>query len=102
MKKFIEKQFEIEKDNFENENKKLQILVNEYNKEKEALILQVNQQNHETTLSNSISSPKRLTESKNGIMFNSFQNPNGPINILETLQSKLKQKEGELIQLQVN
>lgn len=79
------------------------MLVNEFNKEKEVLIEQMNKQNHEQSLSNSIPSPKRQPESKTGIIFNSFQNvSNGSINILEALQSKLKQKEGEIIQLQVN
>ncbi|RNA32793.1 TATA element modulatory factor isoform X1, partial [Brachionus plicatilis] len=99
-KKYLERELEIEKDKFENENKKLKTLVNEYTKEKEILVQQVNQQNHDSSLPNSSPSPSKLIESKSANMFHSFQNTNGAINILETLQSKLKQKEGEIIQLQ--
>lgn len=62
---------------------------------------QLNQHNNETKLLNLNPSPIKQLETKSGTMLNTFQSTNGAINILETLQSKLKQKEGEILQLQV-
>ena len=115
-KKFLERQLEIEKDKFENDTKKLQALINEYTKEKELLLQQHQQQqlNLQHQSSNEPASPSsanannsirfsQLLESqmRNSGLFNSLNNSNGANNVLEMLQSKLKQKEGEIQQLQV-
>ncbi|CAF0737533.1 unnamed protein product [Brachionus calyciflorus] len=108
-KKFLERQLEIEKDKFENDTKKLQALVNECTKEKEILLQQQQLSLQSQSLNDSSSSlstnPTRFsplidTQMRNSGLFNSMNNSNGAINVLEMLQSKLKQKEGEILHLQ--
>lgn len=102
-KKYIQSQLDIEKAKTESDAKKFQSLLNEYTKEKE-------QQNKNQKIYNeqtSNDSPKisknldfsSLYDSRNNMEFNFSNNP-GALNILESLQSKLKQKDGEIIQLQ--
>ncbi len=102
-KKYIQSQLDIEKAKTESDAKKFQSLLNEYTKEKE-------QQNKNQKIYNeqtSNDSPKisknldfsSLYDSRNNVEFNFSNNP-GALNILESLQSKLKQKDGEIIQLQ--
>ena len=102
-KKYIQSQLDIEKAKTESDAKKFQSLLNEYTKEKE-------QQNKNQKIYNeqtSNDSPKisknldfsSLYDSRKNMEFNFSNNP-GALNILESLQSKLKQKDGEIIQLQ--
>ena len=106
----------------ENDSKKFQTLLNEYTKERE-LQNQMKQNQFQTQLSSNtnestVSSPTPTTPTSLSKFTNSLYESNkteigsrtsfefgaknsGVFNILESLQSKLKLKEGELIQLQV-
>lgn len=122
IKKYLESQLEIEKTKVENDSKKFQALLNEYNREKEQLVqqqqlnkLQLQQQqlqqqsSKDSIMSASQDSSPNLSrftsffEAKNELRSSfdlSAHNPSA-LNTLEMLQSKLKQREGEISQLQV-
>jgi hypothetical protein len=109
-KKYLESQLEIEKVKTENDAKKFQSLLNEYTKEKEQKMKQ--QQSQSVILNDSTNIVQNTTNmryssttslydaSRSFVDFNSLNN-SGAINILESLQSKLKQKDGEIAQLQI-
>jgi hypothetical protein len=107
-KKYIESQLDIEKAKTENDAKKFQSLLNEYTKEKEQQ--NKNQKIYQEQMSHDLnnSSPKILKNLDFPSLYDSarqntdfsFSNNSGAINVLESLQSKLKQKDGEIVQLQ--
>lgn len=109
---------EIEKTKVENDSKKFQALISEFTREKELLLKQQQTQSQQqqsspstplTTSMHESSSPSltrfaTFFESKNELIKQTsdfFGHTPTALNTLEMLQSKLKQKEGEIIQLQV-
>lgn len=129
-KKQLEAQIEIERTKTEQDAKKFQTLLSEYNREKDAQLKQQQQMllkqqltssstnssttdspsekttTTTTTATGQFPSPIRyssslLLERTNSADFSSFLNQSsGAINVLEGLQSRVKQKDGEIVQLQ--
>jgi hypothetical protein len=105
-KKNFETQLEMEKSKTENDQKKLQALINEYSREKE----EKRQLLRQESVSSSDNSDQQQQQVSNQFqtLFKQQQNlpvydylrNTGAINILENLQSRLKEKEGEIAQLQ--
>ena len=106
---------ELEKAKAESDSKKYLNLMAEFNSEKESYQRQLEKQQHKlqsvvsfdkATLDHDIQhSPNRtlihLNKSDSFDYSSSSLPGNGALNVLESLQSKLKQKDGEIIQLQV-
>ncbi len=96
----------MEKSKTENDQKKLQALINEYSREKE----EKRQLLRQESVSSSDNSDQQQQQVSNQFqtLFKQQQNlpvydylrNTGAINILENLQSRLKEKEGEIAQLQ--
>lgn len=104
----MESQLEVEKEKVEADAKKLQSLILEYSKEKE------NDLNKKMNTSTTLKLTSRLSQSElisdeSPTLFNKQTSSvydllrnSSAINTLESLQSKLKEKDGEIQQLQVN
>jgi hypothetical protein len=96
----------IEKVKTESDAKKFQSLLNEYTKEKEQKQMhqkiypeQSNDLNNSTPKMKNLDFTSLHDTTRQNTDYNFLNNP-GAINILENLQSKLKQKDGEILQLQ--
>ncbi len=113
LKKVLESQLEFEKEKTEADAKKLQNLVLEYAREKEIVVeqqrkkvtssgfspLKVGPRQNDSFFSNDEAS--NLFNNKQTSVYDLLRNSSA-INTLESLQSKLKEKDGEIMQLQVN
>lgn len=106
-KKELEAQLEIERKKTEADSKKLESLILEYTKDKENELkrqISSNRNSSANLLKYSSESSFDASESprKTQTVYESLRNSGGGLNILESLQSKLKEKDGEIQQLQVN
>ena len=114
-KKHLEIQIDVEKSKYENEVKRHQIILNKFTQEKEnqQRLIEKQKDSFEQRVSiDEDSSPKSLKRFSSGNKIIDIANKHdnleqvnsqhgtGNINILEGLQSKLKQKDGEILQLQ--
>lgn len=107
-KKHLHIQIDVEKSKHENEVKKYQTLLDEFSHEKESQQKRLEKQKDSFELKTS--KDEEIKSSGNKIIDIASKHDNlehmnsqhaaGNINILEGLQSKLKQKDGEILQLQ--